>query len=406
MGRKKILGIAGGLLVFVLLIPALASAEPDPTYIWTDELLTNPGFETGDKTGWTDGGGGSMDVGYCCTSCDNGPHSGSYQAYWETSNSGYYAYQDVDLSPFAIHIDAGDAVVNATGWLISNEYNPSPSPYDQFYMQVIFYDEGGNVTSTYDTGTTNNATWEKYGVENYTIPSGARKVQIRFNTWETASDAGSADDFSVKVGIESVSINLEGWGWGPIEEKGVGNVTFPAQAIITPRVIDPNISDIRFVGTLNLTYPDTSTVTFDLDLSGVKTRSIFYLGQHKVNNVTGNVEWEAAFMGSWLTWDTQGQYINCAGSISEMPGQGPLETTNPYFLELRMPNVQIPDPQLPTTGNYTANLDYLIKWTTKRFDDLLTQLTHSNFREILGDMLDRAVVIIKEVRNLIGPYIP
>ncbi|NIQ91673.1 MAG: DUF2341 domain-containing protein, partial [Deltaproteobacteria bacterium] len=171
---------------------------------WSSELLTNPGFETGDATGWTNGGGGSVDIGAQCTWCNDGPHSGSYQAYWESTAAGYYLYQTVDLSSYASNIDAGNAVISATGWLISNEYQASP-PYDEFYMQVIFYDGGSSeiVAHTYDTGAVNNANWGQYGPMDYTIPSGARSVEVRFYTWETDGtwyDAGSADDFSVTVG--------------------------------------------------------------------------------------------------------------------------------------------------------------------------------------------------------------
>jgi len=177
---------------------------------WSSELLTNPGFETGDDTGWSNGGGGTVAIGWQCSNwCDDAPHSGSYQAYWETTAAGYYLYQDVDLSSYASDIDAGDALVTATGFLISNEYDPSP--YDVFYMQVRFYDGPSSETSSeivahrYDTGTVNNPNWDQYGIiEPYTIPTGARCVQIRFYTWETDGsnwyNAGSADDFSVKVG--------------------------------------------------------------------------------------------------------------------------------------------------------------------------------------------------------------
>lgn len=382
MKRKGVLAIVSGLFIFMLLIPASVLAEPDgSTYIWTDELLTNPGFETGDKTGWTDGGGGSMDVGSICSLCDDGPHSGSYQAYWNTSDSGHYAYQDVDLSPWASYIDYGNAVINATGWLISNKY--SEPPWNQFYMQVRFYAVSDIEISsaTYDTGTKNVATWAKYGVENYTIPNGARKVQIRFNTWNLSGDAGSADDFSVQVGYTATpTIKFEGRGWCPHEQKVVGNATFPAEITVTPRV-EPEVSDIRFVGTLNLSYPNGSVVSFDLDLSGVKTRSIFFLSQHKVNKATGNVEWEAAFLGTWLTLEPEGLYIDYGGTVSVMLGEGASETTRPYFVAFRIPNVEIPEPQLTTTSDYTENLDSLIKWAVKRFDKLLARLNRTNFQK-------------------------
>jgi hypothetical protein len=127
---------------------------------------------------------------------------GTNQAYWETdSEPTYYLYQTVDLSSYAGDIDAGNAVISATGWLISNEYQASP-PYDEFYMKVIFYDGGSSEITehTYDTGTVNNPNWGQYGLIQYPIPSGARSVEVRFNTWEACCDGGSADDFSVKVG--------------------------------------------------------------------------------------------------------------------------------------------------------------------------------------------------------------
>jgi hypothetical protein len=166
---------------------------------WSSELLTNPGFETGDATGWTNGGGGAVDIGNGCTMCDDPPHSGSYQAYWQTdSDSTYYLYQTVDLSNYATEIDAGNAVITATGWLISNEYPAQ----DLFDMEVRFYD--GTLTEIvgdrYDTGTKDVEPWGEYGIQAYPIPAGARSVEVRFNTWEDPWDAGSADDFSVKVG--------------------------------------------------------------------------------------------------------------------------------------------------------------------------------------------------------------
>jgi hypothetical protein len=166
---------------------------------WSSELLTNPGFETGDATGWTNGGGGFVDIGNMCISCDDSPHSGSYMAYWNAdSESTYYLYQTVDLSSYASDIDAGNAVITATGWLISNEYPAQ----DLFDMEVRFYD--GTLTEIvgdrYDTGTQDVDTWGQYGIQSYTIPTGARSVEVRFNTWENCCQAGSADDFSVKVG--------------------------------------------------------------------------------------------------------------------------------------------------------------------------------------------------------------
>jgi hypothetical protein len=80
--------------VFVLLPVSSASGA----VTWSGELLTNPGFESG-LTGWTNGGGGSAVADTKIDWWDDGPHSGSKQAYWEDSDPAYYLYQNVDLSP-------------------------------------------------------------------------------------------------------------------------------------------------------------------------------------------------------------------------------------------------------------------------------------------------------------------
>jgi hypothetical protein len=197
--------------------------------IWSSELLTNPSFETGDTTGWTNGGGGTMTVGTDCPWGSKSPYEGSYYSYWlpggQTINA--YAYQDVSLVGYASYIDAGQAKINVTGWLVSDEYNAAP-PYDEFFMNVKFYDGSNSLISghSYDSGGTNPIsqgsgnninTWAQYGIIDYTIPVGARKVQVSYYTWEydppsTWYDAGSADNFSVKVGIPSGSSDWNEFG--------------------------------------------------------------------------------------------------------------------------------------------------------------------------------------------------
>jgi hypothetical protein len=165
---------------------------------WSSELLTNPGFESG-STGWNSVGQ-TMSTGPACqNNCDAIPHSGSNVAYWTAPSAiTNYAYQTVDLSGYASDIDAGNALIDATGWFISDEIPTQ----DRFWMQVKFYDGSSSeiVSDSYDTGTQEVATWTQYGISSYTIPVGARSVEIRFDTWEDSYGAGSADDFSVTVG--------------------------------------------------------------------------------------------------------------------------------------------------------------------------------------------------------------
>jgi len=205
-----------------ILIVTVDDEEPshvDSVMLTSHELLTNPGFESG-TTGWTNGGGGTLNTN------TTDPRSGSNVAYWNSSNAAYYVYQNVDLAGYAAAIDAGSAVINATGWFKPRECTAYE---DRYYMQVRFYD-GSNAeisANRYDTGTIiNECGWIQRGLSGYTIPVGTRSVQIRFNVWEPSYDAGSADDFSVKVGINGsvVSESFQEVG-GYAELDGYGNAT-------------------------------------------------------------------------------------------------------------------------------------------------------------------------------------
>jgi type II secretory pathway pseudopilin PulG len=189
----------GIIAAFITSIFLLTLAPRAHGITWSGELLTNPGFESG-TTGWNSVGQAMSTGGQCENNCDATPHSGSNVAYWTAPSAiTNYAHQTVDLSFYASDIDAGNALIDATGWFISDEI---PSQ-DRFWMQVRFYDGSSNeiVADRYDSGTQEAATWTQYGITSYTIPVGARSVEILFDTWEDTWGGGSADDLSVKVGL-------------------------------------------------------------------------------------------------------------------------------------------------------------------------------------------------------------
>jgi len=180
--------------------------EEDTLGSWGDyssELLTNPGAEFGNTTGWTATGPNAANfaAGYDCPAGSAGPHTGSYAFYWNNpSSSSDWAYQEVDLSPWLLEIQSGDAQITAKGWLVCSEYHAPP--WDIVRMRVVFYDNSSQEISsdTYDTGEQGDLqNWTEFGIENYTIPTNAVKVRMWSQTFENSWDAGNADDFSVKV---------------------------------------------------------------------------------------------------------------------------------------------------------------------------------------------------------------
>ena len=211
----------------------------------------------------------------------------------------------------------------------------------------------------------------------------------------------------VQAGNYAVVLNtsLTGWGWSPDEQRGIGNVSFPVTISEAPRANSTEVSDIRFEGTLNLTYTDNTTRTFALNLTGVRTRSLFYLRQHEVD-INGSV-WESSWRGTWLTWNASGvdeHHISSQGDIM-LPYGDVWATVNPYYFLVRTPGVVFPALVGPG-GDFSETVEYIIGFGVRVLDELLIDLTDIGFWDMLGDVLDRMTVIIKEVRNRLVPYIP
>jgi len=285
----KSLCIGGALAVLFTAIVLLTFVPTaDAAITWSSELLTNPGFETGDATGWINAGGGGVNIGAQCTSCDDGPHTGSYQAYWNSSNSAYYLYQTVDLSSYAADIDAGNAPISATGWLISNE---SPAQ-DLFFMQVRFYDGPGGtgteiIADRYNTGTQDVATWGQYGITDYTIPATTRSVLIGFNTWEVGWDAGSADDFSVKVGVASAGTISQVSNWTTGLSHTVGGSVDTDRLLVFVTGFE-NSGDTAITGVTYGGQAMTSAVQHVTTAAGYVTRcEIWYLNETGIQAASG-----------------------------------------------------------------------------------------------------------------------
>jgi hypothetical protein len=175
---------------------------PNSTEIWSNELLTNPGFELGNLFGWTISGTywaiGTHPWAIYSDSEAMSPQSGNYSLYYSSSSSSnYYVYQDVNLENYVSYIDAGTARINASGWGVSAEYD-----CDNTLIKIIFLDSAKQVILTpVDTGYILSKTWWETGIYNYPIPVGTRYIRVFGNTYENNYDSGSLDSFSVKIKI-------------------------------------------------------------------------------------------------------------------------------------------------------------------------------------------------------------
>ncbi|MFX1283441.1 MAG: DUF2341 domain-containing protein [Promethearchaeota archaeon] len=164
-------------------------------WIWSDELISNGGFETGNFAGWTVSG--NWAVGTDPSQGDKGPQAGSYCAYVSSSGqSTDYIQQDINIGSYASYIDSGKAISNVTGWMVAAE-----DGFDYCNMAIEYLDNIKSVISTpVDKGNLLPTSWTKYGAISDLIPINTRYIRIRASCCEEGWDAGSLDSFSVKIG--------------------------------------------------------------------------------------------------------------------------------------------------------------------------------------------------------------
>ena len=145
--------------------------------------LVNPGFETGDLTGWTKTtGGGANRWGAVSSSFFMSAPSGTYFASGEatgsTSSTSNGLYQRIDVSACATQIDAGALSVNLTGV----GHGQTEDPYfDTSYLLVQFYDAptgGSQVGSQVTSNTATGTVWTSLAITSAAIPATTRGIQV------------------------------------------------------------------------------------------------------------------------------------------------------------------------------------------------------------------------------------
>ena len=199
---------------------------------WSANLLTNPGAEAGDLSGWTT----DDTVGAVVASQSLVQTTGTVYPYaddWffnmagaSVGNHGVVKSrllsQDIDVSGWASEIDAGLGLVNASTWLQTEDIPPDidPNPSDMAQMTVFFLDdmsaEIDNETTGMVTTAPPNLTWVQYTFADLAIPYGTRALQLELvgEKHETTYINAFFDDVSLQVGIipEPATICLLGFG--------------------------------------------------------------------------------------------------------------------------------------------------------------------------------------------------
>lgn len=172
--RKAALGGAVAALLALAGLAQSASAQGN--------LLTNPGAETGDLTGWTIGGPGTPIVDNGTFDSGISPHSGTYDFTGRTGASDTLT-QTVSLTGAegltAAQIDSGQGLAEISFW---EQGLSQGTPSDNASVTVAFYDSSGANLGEFATPTidSHSGDWQQY-IGSAPVPVGSRSASYAMN---------------------------------------------------------------------------------------------------------------------------------------------------------------------------------------------------------------------------------
>jgi hypothetical protein len=156
--------------------------------------LSNPGFETGDLSGWTVESGGTWTVDNAHESLSGG-HTGSW--FVRSTGDGVLA-QTVDVSSIARQIDLGGAQARARCWLAE-----TATDTDQARIRLQFLDENDVELGTVDPSFTDPVGTTYAQIEaTGSIPAGTRKVKVRLQSDQVSG-------VSPNVALDDVTLEID-----------------------------------------------------------------------------------------------------------------------------------------------------------------------------------------------------
>ncbi len=201
--------IAPGLVSIAYGATSITSATTTLQIQEPHNLVTNPGFETGDTTGWTTNS-------WAASSGDPaiGGVFGTHSAF--SSYSSDTISQRVDLLAAgytAAQLDASPAIA-VRQWYHGGGYNTA----DHYQLVVQLLDQSGVVIATYDSGQlTTNGNWSADAHSFTAYPAGVRAISFATTGSDTefwAGNYGSAvDQASAVVGNVEMRVSNDGTTW-------------------------------------------------------------------------------------------------------------------------------------------------------------------------------------------------
>ena len=162
--------------VAALLLCWMPGAKADG--VSTGNLLTNPGAETGDLTGWTAGGIGTPAVDDGTFDPGINPHAGKFDFTGSTDESNSLS-QTVSILVSGVItpglVDSGTLLANLSFW---EQGLDQGDPSDDASVQLTFLDGSGATISSVTSPIIDShlSAWQNY-INTYPIPVGTRSIQ-------------------------------------------------------------------------------------------------------------------------------------------------------------------------------------------------------------------------------------